>query len=143
MGKHKSAAYMKWMKANDLKIAKQINKELRGAGSSYQHLAREDNWRNACKEKGNGTSASIYIFQSGMTTLCKIGRSANPTERLKDLRAGNPHLRPVVVVRVKDARAAEKMLHLMFKKFRCEREFFNLEQHHIETAQKYLESIRG
>lgn len=66
----------------------------------------------------------LYIIQSDFTGMIKIGRSKDPSKRLKQLQTGNPNkLR--LIASFNGQGWKEKILHESLKKFRKEGEWFD------------------
>tara|TARA_B100000035_G_scaffold269211_1_gene242999 strand:- start:370 stop:675 length:306 start_codon:yes stop_codon:yes gene_type:complete len=67
---------------------------------------------------------SLYIIQSDVTGMIKIGRSKDPQKRLKQLQTGNPN-KLKLIVEFKEQGWKEKILHEKLNKYRLEGEWFS------------------
>ena len=68
----------------------------------------------------------LYIIQSDVSGMIKIGRSKDPAKRLKQLQTGNPNkLR--LIASFKELGWREKIIHESLKKWSEEGEWFNIE----------------
>ena len=67
---------------------------------------------------------NLYIIQSDVTGMIKIGRSKDPQKRLKQLQTGNPS-RLKLIASFKGEGWKEKILHENLKKYRLEGEWFS------------------
>lgn len=68
----------------------------------------------------------LYFIQSSEKGMIKIGRSAHPEKRLKQLQTGNPHLLKLICS-FENLGHREKYLHEHLKKFRKKGEWFDYE----------------
>tara|TARA_B100000212_G_C27355295_1_gene525577 strand:+ start:1167 stop:1463 length:297 start_codon:yes stop_codon:yes gene_type:complete len=66
----------------------------------------------------------LYIIQSDFTGMIKIGRSKNPSKRLKQLQTGNPN-KLKLIASFKEMGWREKLIHENLKQFRKEGEWFD------------------
>lgn len=66
----------------------------------------------------------LYIIQSDLTGMIKIGRSINPVKRLKQLQTGNPN-KLKLIASFKNQGWKEKHLHEKLSRFRLEGEWFD------------------
>ncbi len=69
---------------------------------------------------------SLYIIQSDLTGMIKIGRSKYPKKRLKQLQTGNPNKLKIIATFDNEG-WKEKILHERLKNFRLEGEWFSYE----------------
>lgn len=69
---------------------------------------------------------SLYIIQSSMTGMIKIGRSKNPEKRLKQLQTGNPN-KLKLIAEFKNQGWKEKIIHEKLRLFRLKGEWFSYE----------------
>ena len=68
----------------------------------------------------------LYIIQSDLTGMIKIGRSINPQKRLKQLQTGNPNKLKLIAL-FENQGWKEKILHERLSTFRLEGEWFKYE----------------
>ena len=66
----------------------------------------------------------LYIIQSDVTGMIKIGRSKNPQKRLKQLQTGNPNKLKLIVA-FKGEGWKEKNIHERLDRYRLEGEWFS------------------
>tara|TARA_B100000131_G_C18023053_1_gene575364 strand:+ start:493 stop:786 length:294 start_codon:yes stop_codon:yes gene_type:complete len=66
----------------------------------------------------------LYIIQSDLTGMIKIGRSKDPVKRLKQLQTGNPN-ELKLIASFKDQGWKEKIIHESLKSFRLKGEWFS------------------
>lgn len=66
----------------------------------------------------------LYIIQSDVTGMIKIGRSKNPEKRLKQLQTGNPN-RLKLIATFKGEGWKEKLIHDDLKNWRKKGEWFS------------------
>ena len=66
----------------------------------------------------------LYIIQSDLTGMIKIGRSRHPQKRLKQLQTGNPN-KLKLIKSFKSQGWREGLIHERLKDFRLEGEWFN------------------
>lgn len=66
----------------------------------------------------------LYIIQSDVTGMIKIGRSKNPEKRLKQLQTGNPN-RLKLIATFKGEGWKEKLIHEDLKRWRRKGEWFS------------------
>ena len=66
----------------------------------------------------------LYIIQSDVTGMIKIGRSKNPEKRLKQLQTGNPN-RLKLIATFKGQGWKEKLIHEDLKRWRKKGEWFS------------------
>lgn len=86
---------------------------------------REQNFELSYTEKKNGHEGHVYVFRIA-DGLYKIGRTYNIAKRLKDLQAGNPHIKCVWSAWSPDCWELEKRIHVEMEGYHVDREFFNL-----------------
>ena len=67
---------------------------------------------------------SLYIIQSDVTGMIKIGRSKDPQKRLKQLQTGNPN-KLKLIAEFKGEGWKENYLHERLKSYRLEGEWFS------------------
>ena len=67
---------------------------------------------------------SLYIIQSDVTGMIKIGRSKNPQKRLKQLQTGNPN-KLKIIAEFKGEGWKEKIIHERLRMYRLEGEWFS------------------
>ena len=67
---------------------------------------------------------SLYIIQSDVTGMIKIGRSKDPQKRLKQLQTGKPK-KLKLIAEFRGQGWKEKILHEELRKFRLEGEWFS------------------
>ena len=92
-------------------------------------------------EKNEGRKGHVYVFSIG-AGLYKIGRTTNVSRRLKSLRASNPIMRCVLSAWVKDMYKAEKQIHKSYKKYRIDREIFQLTTKQIKGLNNLFDRIK-
>lgn len=66
----------------------------------------------------------LYIVQSNVTGMIKIGRSKNPDKRLKQLQTGNPN-KLKLIASFKGEGWREKLIHEDLRCFRLKGEWFH------------------
>ena len=66
----------------------------------------------------------LYIIQSDVTGMIKIGRSSNPQKRLKQLQTGNPNCLKLIAS-FKGEGWKEKLIHEELKRWRKKGEWFS------------------
>ena len=69
---------------------------------------------------------NLYIIQSDLTGMIKIGRSKDPAKRLNQLQTGNPN-KLKLIASFEGEGWKEKNLHERLEKFRLEGEWFSYE----------------
>ena len=69
-------------------------------------------------------SDDLYIIQSDVTGMIKVGRSKNPSKRLKQLQTGNPNKLKLIAF-FKGEGWKEKLIHEELKYWRKEGEWFS------------------
>lgn len=75
----------------------------------------------------------LYIFEAG--GYFKIGISADPSKRMKELQTGSPaKLRTVFTVKLDNVKTVEHQLHRTFATKRVVGEWFTLDEADIQTA---------
>jgi hypothetical protein len=67
---------------------------------------------------------NLYIIQSDVTGMIKVGRSKDPQKRLKQLQTGNPN-KLKLIASFKGEGWKEKMLHERLRRYRLEGEWFS------------------
>ena len=67
---------------------------------------------------------NLYIIQSDLTGMIKIGRSKDPAKRLKQLQTGNPNKLKLIAC-FEGEGWKEKILHERLEKFRLQGEWFS------------------
>jgi len=67
---------------------------------------------------------SLYIIQSDVTGMIKIGRSKDPQKRLKQLQTGNPN-KLKIIAEFKGEGWKEKIIHERLRMYRLEGEWFS------------------
>lgn len=67
---------------------------------------------------------NLYIIQSDLTGMIKIGRSKDPQKRLKQLQTGNPN-KLKLIASFEGEGWKEKILHERLDSFRLEGEWFD------------------
>ena len=70
------------------------------------------------------TKDNLYIIQSDLTGMIKIGRSKDPVKRLRQLQTGNPN-KLKLIASFDGEGWKEKILHERLEKFRLEGEWFS------------------
>ena len=66
----------------------------------------------------------LYIIQSDVTGMIKIGRSKDPQKRLKQLQTGNPN-RLKLIASFKEKGKEEKYLHEVLNNYKLKGEWFS------------------
>ena len=66
----------------------------------------------------------LYIIQSDVTGMIKVGRSKNPLKRLKQLQTGNPN-KLKLIASFKGEGWKEKSIHERLDRYRLEGEWFS------------------
>tara|TARA_B100000085_G_C18500857_1_gene495419 strand:- start:895 stop:1200 length:306 start_codon:yes stop_codon:yes gene_type:complete len=66
----------------------------------------------------------LYIIQSDVTGMIKIGRSKNPRKRLKQLQTGNPNKLKLIAA-FEGQGWREKIIHERLSRYRLEGEWFS------------------
>ncbi len=66
----------------------------------------------------------LYIIQSDVTGMIKIGRSKDPVKRLKQLQTGNPNKLKLIATFEKEG-WKENILHERLRPFRLQGEWFS------------------
>lgn len=69
---------------------------------------------------------NLYIIQSDLTGMIKIGRSKDPVKRLKQLQTGNPN-KLKLIASFEGLGWKEKVLHEQLSLYRLEGEWFSYE----------------
>ena len=67
---------------------------------------------------------NLYIIQSDVTGMIKVGRSKDPQKRLKQLQTGNPN-KLKLIASFKGEGWKEKTLHERLRRYRLEGEWFS------------------
>lgn len=109
-----------------------------------------------CQKGGNGqiqvngkwaeyatdAKETVYVFHLGFDGVYKVGKSRNWKRRLHALRAGNPRIEPVLVVR--GYGVEEKAIHKAWHHWRLERETFKFpEKDEFVSALQGVMEIAG
>ncbi len=94
---------------------KEFNNRKRDAQPSAEYYA----WRN----NKSIVEDHLYFIQMGINV--KIGRSINPEKRMSELKTGSPHELKILLI-VKNHGHLEKKIHIAFKVWRKEGEWFHL-----------------
>jgi hypothetical protein len=106
------------------------------------YLMKKFNIKYRFLTKGKWTDRGyVYIIWLGRERYYKIGRTTNVTKRLSDLKSANPWCELIYSRPVSDAGEVEKILHKMFNHTKVEREIFQLEDVHIQTAINVIEKF--
>ena len=78
-----------------------------------------------------------YIFQDALTGLYKIGKSANPKKRFKNIKAYAPGLKIVDICNID----IENYLHKYFKQKRVANEWFELTNEDMIWIRYYMAQV--
>lgn len=101
----------------------------------------EENQKNKAIEQENlkiPKEGFIYIFECN--NRYKIGKSKDPSERIKSVRTVSPYpVKLILQTKVNDQDKTEKMLHVMFNNKKINGEWFNLTDIDITTIQTALQ----
>ena len=86
--------------------------------------------------------AYVYIFKLANSSIYKIGRSANPTYRIKRLQTGSSQkIFPVFCGLSLHSMATEANLHKRFKDSKLQGEWFNLTDIEVKNIIAFLRSV--
>src|SRR4051812_46127632 len=81
----------------------------------------------------------VYFICDEKETIFKIGRSRDCEKRLKQLQTGNPHkLKIYKIIKSKNYREIELVLHALFAKNRMEGEWFNINARDVDNIIKLI-----
>lgn len=84
---------------------------------------RRDNIEFEINDSKTNNETYVYFIVSNQFNFCKIGFSANPTSRLKEIQTGCPFDLSIAGI-IKGSKKREKEFHEMFKEYRTHGEWF-------------------